>query len=211
MRTIARHALPRVIEASILPGLVVFTALELAGNETAVLAGLAWLYLALYRRVRSGQKLPALLVLSTITMTGRSIVTLVVGSMFVYVLQPTLSATLVAGLFIASVAVGQPLAARLAQDFCPFADDLADHPHIRRLFRNISLLWACVNVANTAITIWLLVSHSVATVIIARAVLGPTLNVIGLAVATWWFRAMMRQRGITVVKADRRAVRLIAD
>lgn len=207
-RVLVRHAVPRIAEGSIAPAVIVFTALQIANRPIAVLLGMGWVYAAIVRRIRRRERVPGLLLLSALTMTTRAIVTILLGSMLVYVLQPTLGASITAGVLIISVIAGQPLAARLSRDFCPLDDNAAAHPTMHSFFRHASLLWACVNLINIAFTVWMLVQHSVATVVLARSIFGAISNALALLVAMWWLRATMHGSGVTVVRTEARIARM---
>src|SRR5262249_61241412 len=114
-----------------------------------------------------GQRVPGILVLTAVTLTARTIIAMVSGSVVVYFLQPTLGTALVAGAFLLSVPLGRPLAERLARDFCPIPSGVLAHAPVRRVFLQISLLWAFTQLANAPVTRWLPFSPSVATFLVA--------------------------------------------
>src|SRR5712692_3157936 len=103
LRTLSRHAVPHVLEGTVIPLAVFLLALHVLGVWGALLAGLGWSYLALLRRVITRRRIPGILVLGLVTLTARTILTVATGSVFVYFLQPTLGTALVAGAFLLSV------------------------------------------------------------------------------------------------------------
>lgn len=191
LRTLTRHALPHVLEGTVIPLAVFLVTLHLLGVWGAVLAGLGWSYLALARRVVMRRRIPGILVLGIVTLTARTIVTVATGSVFVYFLQPTLGTALVAGAFLLSVPLGRPLAARLAADFCPIPPSVMASPPVRRFFLRLSLLWAATQLANAAITFLLLVSQSVGTFVVARSLASTALTGGAIVVSTLWFKRVM--------------------
>lgn len=196
MRTLARHAIPNVVEGTIIPVCVFLLTLHFLGVWGAVAAGLVWAYGNILRRVVTGRRVPGILILGALTLTARSFLAASTGSTFVYFLQPTLGTALVASAFLLSVPLGRPLAQRLAADFCPIpADVLADH-RVRRFFLRISLLWAFTQFANAGITIWLLLSQSVGTYVIAKTLLSMSLTGGAIAVSALYFRRSMTRHGI---------------
>src|SRR5690606_2179357 len=118
LAALVRHALPNIVEGSLIPLGVFYGALWLVGIWGGLIASLAWSYAAIARRVATGRNIPGLLVIGTLGLTARTIVSLASGSVFVYFLQPTLTTALIAGAFLLSVPAGRPLAERLAGDFC---------------------------------------------------------------------------------------------
>lgn len=196
LRTLARHAIPNVIEGTVIPVGVFLLTLRFLGVWGAVAAGLVWAYGNIARRVVTRRRVPGILVLGALTLTARSLLAASTGSTFIYFLQPTLGTALVAFAFLLSVPLGRPLAQRLAADFCPIpADVLADH-RVRRFFLRISLLWAFTQFANAGITIWLLVSQSVGTYVVAKTFLSMSLTGGAIAVSAFYFHRSMTRHGI---------------
>lgn len=192
-RVLARHALPHVVEATVIPLGLFYAGLRLWSLWGALLATLLWSYTALLRRLLMGRRVPGTLLLATLTLTGRTVLALATGSAFLYFLQPTLGTALLAAAFAGSVLLGRPLALRLAADFVPLpATLLADAP-VRRFFLRISLLWSFVFLANTAISLWLLVSQSLVTFLWARALASLILTGGAIAVSTLAFRRCLHR------------------
>ncbi|MDQ6854024.1 MAG: DUF3159 domain-containing protein [Actinomycetota bacterium] len=196
MRTLARHALPHVLEGTVVPLALFLLTLRLVGVWGAVLIGLGWTYVAVGRRLLTGRRVPGILVLGAVTLTARTVVAMVSGSVVVYFLQPTLGTALVAGAFLLSVPLRRPLAQRLARDFCPIREDVLENTHVRRFFRQVTLLWAVTQLANASVTLWLLLSESLATFLIAKTLVSWGLTGTAIVVSTIWFRRSMTRHGI---------------
>ena len=75
---------------------------------------------------------------------------------------------------------------------------------MRRFFRRISLLWGGVQLANAAITAWLLVSQPLSTFVLARAAASLVLTGGAIVVSTLWFFGSMRHHGIVVARVEKR-------
>jgi hypothetical protein len=181
IRTLAVHALPKVIESTVIPVGLFYLFLRVSGVWGAVIAGLAWSYAAILRRMVRGERIPGLLLLAALGMTARTAIAAASGSVFLYFLQPSLLTVVVAGAFLFSVPAGRPLAERLAHDFMPLPASLTDRPAIKQVFVRITLLWALVNLVNAGLTIWLLLSTPVAVYVAAKT--GVSLAVTGLGIA----------------------------
>jgi hypothetical protein len=195
----ARHALPNLVEGKLVP-LVIFVAfLEWAGTTSAVLAALAWSVACIGWRVWRGRTVPGLVVLSAVGLTAKTVLAIATGSMVAYFLQPTITTALVGAAFLVSVPLGRPLAERLAHDFCPFDARTASHPHVRRFFVRLSLLWAITSLGNAAVTLWLLLTQPVATFVVVKSFLGPAAAALAVGVALAWFLATARRQGLHVV------------
>jgi hypothetical protein len=190
---LARHALPHLIEATVIPLGLFYAGLKLWSLWGALLATLVWSYTALLRRLVMGRRVPGTLLLGALTLTGRTALALATGSAFLYFLQPTLGTALLAAAFAGSVLLGRPLALRLAADFVPLPATLLANARVRRFFLRISLLWSFVFLANTAISLWLLLNQSLVTFLWARALASLILTGGAIAVSTLAFRRCLRR------------------
>jgi len=202
LRTLARHATPHVIEGTVVPLVLFLLMLHLVGVWGAVLIGMGWTYVAVGRRLVTGQRVPGILLLAAVTVTARTAVAIASGSVVVYFLQPTLGTALVAGAFLLSVPLGRPLAERLARDFCPIPTGVLAQTPVRQFFLRITLLWAFTQLANASLTLWLLLSQSLATFLVAKTLVSWGLTGSAILVSTIWFRRSMTRHGIL---APRRA------
>jgi len=196
LRTMARTALPHVVEGVVLPVGLFYLVMWTVGIWGAVAASLGWSWGAVIVRLARGRRVPGLLLLGAVGLTARSLVSFLTDSVFLYFLQPTVGTVLFATAFLASVPAGRPLAARLAIDFLPMPEWFSSHPAIRRFFLRITLLWGGVQLANAGIALWLLLSQPVAVYVVAKT--GASLVVMGAAVAgsTWWFRRLVARHGL---------------
>jgi hypothetical protein len=192
LRTLGRHAIPHIVEGSLIPLALFYGALAVVGIWGALIAALAWSYTAIARRLLTGRRVPGLLLLGAMGMTARTIVAFSTGSVFIYFLQPTFTTVAVAGAFLVSAPSGKPLAQRLAADFYPLSPDVLARPAIRRVFVRITLLWAFVNLASAVVTIVLLVAGPIDTYPISKAIASAALLVAGVAVSTRWFKQALR-------------------
>lgn len=195
-RAIARHALPRVVEGTLLPLAVFYAALWLSGFWGAVIAATVWSYGTVLRRVVRRERIPGIVVIGAVLVTARTVLALQTGSPFLYFLQPTLGTVLVAGLFLLSVPVGKPLAERLAADFCPLPPALLARPFMHTFFVRISLLWAAVFLTNATLSLYLLLNQSVAGYVLTRQVASSTIWLTAISASTWYFVRVMRRHGI---------------
>ena len=192
LTSLARHATPHLLEATLIPLGLFYGGLKLLGLLGALLAALIWSYTALLGRLVTRRRVSGMLMLGIAGLTARTALALATGSAFVYFLQPTVGAALVATVFLGSALLGRPLAMRLAADFMPLPESLLAQHGMRRFFLRISLLWAAVFLANAGISLWLLVSQSLATFLWTRTVASVTLTCLAVAISTCWFRRCVR-------------------
>jgi hypothetical protein len=204
LRALARHAIPRVLEGTVVPLTLFLVTLRFLGPWGAMTAGLTWGYGAVLVRVLLRRPVPGILLIGTATLTARTLLAVLSHSTFLYFLQPTLGTALVAGAFLLSVPLGRPLAGRLADDFCPIPADVRANAHVRRFFRQISLLWAFTQACNVAVTLWLLFTQSVGTYLVAKTAVSTSFTVTAIIISTLWFRRSMARHGIVVTVASLR-------
>ena len=167
---VARRLVPYVIEATIIPTALFYVLLVLGDMRWALGGALIWSYGAVVRRAVGGRAVPALLILATLGVTVRTIVYLLSSNDFVYFVQPILRTTLTGLMFAGSVAVGRPLIARFANDFCPLSPDVRVRPGILRLFKRLTILWAVVNALGAASSLVLLLTVPVSVFVVTAAV-----------------------------------------
>jgi hypothetical protein len=201
-----RYAAPRVVENAIAPVAVFVTALHFLGVAGAIVAGLGFAYSLVGWRIITHRRVPALLIIGTVLLTARSALALSTGSVFVYFLQPTLGLTLVAMAFLLSAGTAQPLAGRIARDFCPIPEHVASTVPMRKFFRQITLLWACAELANAGITLWLLLSQSVGVYVVTRAVMSVALTGVAIMLSVLWFRRSMSRHVVFAPRVARATV-----
>jgi hypothetical protein len=196
LRTLAAHAVPHLVEASLIPMALFYSAMWLFGIWGALLAALGYCYLALARRIVLRQRIPGLLLLGAAGMTARTILAFASGSVVVYFLQPTLTTVAIAGAFLFSVPAGKPLAEKLAMDFFPLPAELRERSCIRQVFARISLLWAAVNLVNASFTIWFLFTQPVEGYLAMKTVFSLGLLVTGVVISVLWFKRALRRHDV---------------
>ena len=175
----------------------------LAGFRGALIAALAWSYLALGRRLLKRERVSMLLLFGTILLTLRT-VAFVTGSAFLYFAQPTAGTVAISVALLVSAMVGRPFTQRFAHDFCPMDPAIMTRPLVRRFFVRISVLWATVLMLNAGLVFWLLVSSSLRSFVVERSVITYGLTAIAIFISISGFMAMMRRDGITVQWANSR-------
>src|SRR5947199_8648276 len=87
LRTMARHALPHLIEATFIPLILFYAFLWTAGVWGALVAALVWSYAAIIRRAVTGRRIPGILVLGPLGITARTIAAFSFGCTYIYYLH----------------------------------------------------------------------------------------------------------------------------
>jgi hypothetical protein len=208
-RAVLRHALPIVVEGFIAPLALFYLLLVTAGFRGALIAALAWSYLALARRIRRGERASTMLLLGVVLLTVRTVVSFVTGSAIVYFAQPMATMVVASLVLIGSAVLGRPFTQRFATDFCPMGAELLARPRVRRFFVRISLLWATILMLNAGIVLWLLLSSSLRAFVLERTAVTWSLTAVAIFFSITRFMATMRRDGVTVAWGHSRTPQLL--
>lgn len=195
MTVIGRVSMSLLI-AVVVPAVLFYGVFALVGVWTAIIAALGWAYGAIAWRAVTGRRTSGLLILAAILLTGRTALSLMADSTWLYFLQPIISDGVVAGLFLLSLTTARPMVARLAGDFYPMDHELAMRPRIRRLFRNLTILWAVLGLAKATVTLWLLQSQSLETFILVKSAVMLGVNLLAAFATIGLAAAVARKEGL---------------
>ena len=191
--TVIQRVSLSLLVAVVIPAVTFYGFFALFGVWTAIIAALVWTYGAIAWRALSRRRTSGLLILTAILMTGRTALALVADSTWLYFLQPIISDGIVATAFLLSLASARPMVARLAGDFYPMDHELAMRPRIRRLFRNLTVLWAVLGLLKASMTLWLLQSQSLDTFILVKSISMLLINTLA-AFATVGLAALVARK-----------------
>jgi hypothetical protein len=196
LRVVLRHLGLSLLWANIVPG-VLFYACFRAGNVwAALIAALVWCYGAMAWRLTTRRRTSGLLWLTAVGLTAKTALTMITGSTFLYFAQPAANDALVAVLFLLSLATARPVVARLAGDFYPMDEDVANRPRIQQLFWRLTLLWAGVCAIKALTTVWLLESLRLSTFVAVKTVLTPSIAMVGVALTVVIAFRVARHEGL---------------
>jgi hypothetical protein len=191
--TVIKRVSLSLLVAVAVPAVTFYGFFALFGVWTAIIAALVWTYGAIAWRALTRRRTSGLLLLTAILMTGRTALALVADSAWLYFLQPIISDGIVATAFLLSLASARPMVARLAGDFYPMDHELAMRPRIRRLFRNLTVLWAVLGLLKATMTLWLLQSQSLETFVLVKSVSMLLINTLA-AFATVGLAALVARK-----------------
>jgi intracellular septation protein A len=194
--TLVHHAGRPLLESTLIPLGLFWVLYSHVGFDAGLLAALAWSATAIAGRLLTGRKLPAILLISTVLLVARTMVGLWTGSAFLYFLQPTVQNFVFAAALLVTIGLDRPLLAKLADDFCPFPAALTAHPQMKRFFRRVSLLWACVFLINGAMTIAVLATQTVGNYLVVSTAGSYSVVAAGIGLSLWWFRRSLAGQGI---------------
>jgi len=188
---IARHALPNVVVSTLIPTALFYIGWYAEGRSSAFALALGWaLTYVGWRSVRK-ERIPALLVITTVLLVLRTGLALMSGSTRVYFMQPVVILFIMGMLFLISVAAGRPLISKLAADVFPLPQELAERDEVREHFRKLSFLWAGVYFVNAAVTLLLLLNLPVSAFVATHSFVGLAIMWSGFALTFWLSRPVL--------------------
>jgi intracellular septation protein A len=155
---VVRQAMPRMLEASLIPNALFLVALSMISAAAAMFTVIVWTASAVVRRLLRRDPVPGVLVLAVAGLMARTAVALWSGSAALYFVQPILTTVVIGFLFVGSVLIGRPIVGRIAGDFCPMCPEVKLRPNVRRLFRQLTYVWAGVYLVTSLLTAILLVT-----------------------------------------------------
>ena len=198
---VIRRVAVSITIACAVPAALFYSVLLLSGVWVAIGAALVWQYGALAWRAATGRRTSGLLVFAAAVMTGRTLVSFVADSPFLYFLQPVVTDCLIGSAFVASLFASRTIVARLAGDFYPMTDEVADRPGIQRLFRVLTAMWALLYLGKGSLTLYLLLSQSMETFVLVKSVSVLAINV-SAAAATIAIAVVVGRREGLMAHAD---------
>lgn len=188
-----RQAVPRLLEGVVAPLAVFYGALALLGLDGALVAAVTWVYAGVLWRVVRRRPVPGTMVLAAIAITARAALGWWTGSAVVYFLQPELGTICISMAFLASVRLNRPLVQKLTLDYIHLPSTVLRHERVRRFFARITLLWAFVLLANSAVSIWLLLHQSIGTYLLVRTSVVAAISGVAVGVSIYAFRRVLRR------------------
>ncbi len=203
VRGILKHSGTSLIQATLVPTLLFYVGWFAFGKAAAYSSAIAWALGVLIVRKRKGQRVPGLLALSFLALTGRTLSAIATGSTYIYFVQPIIWTALVGVGFLVSAATARPFVARLAADFYPLEQDVACREGIRQLFRRLTVMWGCVNLLNAAITFWMLETMSTTSFIGAKALAAALVTWSAIGITVIWSVAVARAEGLLPTREPR--------
>jgi hypothetical protein len=203
LAVVVRRGGPKLVEATLVPGVLFYVCLVWGGLGLAYLTALTWVYGCLVRRWVQRRPISVLLALASVGITARTAVAVWSGSAFIYFVQPVAGTVLTGAVFVVSLVIDRPLVGRFAGDFWPMTPEVAENPGIVSLFRGLTVLWAGVNLTTAALTFGLLLSLPLATFVAVKQITGLGITVAAIAVTIIWSHRIACREGI--VRAPARA------
>jgi hypothetical protein len=177
--------------------------MALSGQNAAMLAATAvvWLTAAVRRAVT--RKVPSMLIISAAVLTLQAAVVVGTGSQLFFLLQFPLANLVLCVLFARTAPTGKPLAARLAAEVISLRQPTAGHAGLEAFFRDATWLWAGVFAALTVGLAVLMVSEPASVFLLLTTVVTIGGVVVGIGLSAVWFLRAVRRFGLQVRLAQR--------
>ncbi|GGS88841.1 hypothetical protein GCM10010156_54110 [Planobispora rosea] len=193
LTVLARQAVPRLLEAVVAPLAVFYTAFALLGETGAMIAAATWVYAGIGWRLIRRTRVPATMFIAALAITVRALIGLWSGSVTVFFLQPELGTICISMVFLASVRLRRPLVQKLTLDYVHLPSAVLRNERVRRFFARITLLWAFVLLANSTVSIWLLLHQSVGTYLLTRTLIVAAITGFAATFSVWAFRRVLHR------------------
>lgn len=200
-RTLARQAVPRLLEDVVVPLAVFYVGLTVFGLTSALAAVLAWVYGSVAGRLLLRRPISGIMILAMVAITARSALALWSGSAVAYFLQPELGTICISMAFLASVRLRRPLVGKLILDYVHLPAVIVKHERVRRCFVRLTALWALVLLVNATLSIWLLLSQSIEVYLVVRPVAVACISALAFLGSIWAFLRVLRRLAGEAVQA----------
>jgi len=183
--SIFRRGLPGFLREGALPVAAFYAGLELGGLAAGIAAStLVSVLLYAYER-RAGRE--GLLVrLSLLFVAVQGLIGLVSGSAVVYLATPVVATAAWGVLFLASAAVGRPLAGALACAWYPFTPEFRRSDLFRRVYAVESVVWGAYLLARSALRLVVLLEGSLGGYVVVVFLTGTPAMLALLAWSVWY-------------------------
>jgi hypothetical protein len=190
-----RHGLRLAVEGVVVPWVLVAVLLPTRGLATALLSALGWSVLVLAVRWGRAGRMPGVLVMTGSLLALRCCVSLVASSAFVFLLQSVLGSCFMAALFVVTSLVGRPLTMTLARDFIDMPAHMLERPRVRRMFRDVGLIWGAGRLVDAGMSFGFL-HIGVDWALFARGLASPVLLVASIGLCFMIGRRALAKDGI---------------
>jgi hypothetical protein len=192
LRPQLRHGLRLLLEAVVIPTLLLYACLLTVGQVAGLLAVLGWCAFTVALRLVHARRVPGTLLLALMMLVSRTTIALVLSSVYVYLLQPVAGSLFMATLFIGSAVLGKPITMRLAQDFVHLPVGLVSDTRVRRMFAQVSLLWGVSRLLDAGMSLGVL-HWGVAAGLFSRGVFSGLLTTLSVGVCAYWGWSRLRR------------------
>lgn len=156
IRTLARRALPHLVEGLIGPSAAFLIGHQFFGLVGAIGFAFVWAATCMILRVARGARVSGLLLIAMITLVLRTVAGLVGHSSQAYFIGPDIATAGMGLVFVISALAGRPLIGRVLADLIPPEWFDPTGPEAERLCRLASVVWGVEQMLVSVVTAFLL-------------------------------------------------------
>jgi hypothetical protein len=181
-----------------LPAAGYVAGMALSGQNAAMMAAAAVVWLTAAVRKLVTRKVPGLLIISALVLTLQTAVVVGTGSQLFFLLQFPLANLALCVLFARTAPTSKPLVARLAAEVVSLRQPASGHAGLDMFFRDATWLWAGVFAALTVGLAVLMVSEPVGVFLLLTTAVTIGGVVVGSGLSVMWFLRAVRRFGLRV-------------
>jgi hypothetical protein len=203
VRTVARHAGPHLLEATLGPTACFVTGRALWGVNGALALALVWTAGCMGLRHARGKRSSGLLMIGMTTLVLRTAVSMAMHSERAYLLAPALVTLVMGAVFVVSALTARPLLSRVAGDLVPASWLDSRDDKLARLCRVGSAAWGVEQIVSAAVSIAMIDRMSATTYMVVHQLVSWLIFVAVIGAVVPFFWRDLR----SIWKARRQAVR----
>ena len=181
-----------------LPAAGYIAGMALAGQNAAMLAATAVVWLTAAVRKVAKRNVPGMLIISAAVLTLQTALVVGTGSQLFFLLQFPLANLALSVLFARTAPTSKPLVARLAAEVVSLRQPAAGHAGLQAFFRDATWLWAGVFAGLTIGMTVLMVSEPASVFLLLTTAVTIGGVVVGIGLSAMWFLRAVRRSGLRV-------------
>jgi hypothetical protein len=169
---------------------------KLGGENAAMVAATAVLWLTVAVRKVATRSVPGLLTISALVLTLQTAVVVATGSALVFLLQFPLANLALCLLFARTAPTRKPLVAQLAAEVTALRQPSSPHPGLHRYFQGATWLWAGVFAVSAVGLAVLMTIESAKVFLLLTTAITIGGVVAGTLLSALWFVQMLHSSGL---------------
>lgn len=192
MRASVLRAGRLLLEAVVIPALLLYAALATVGQVWGLISVLVWSGLIVAVRLRTQSSVPRTLLLAVLMLVGRTSLSLALSSIYIYLLQPIAGSLLMAVIFLGSAAIGKPITQHLCRDFIALPQMLFHDKRAHRMFSQVCILWGLSRLIDVGMSMGFL-RLGARDALLSRGVFSTALTGLTVLVCIAWGWSRLRR------------------
>ena len=169
---------------------------KLGGEDAAMVASTAVVWLTVAVRKAATRSVPGLLTISALVLTLQTAVVIATGSTLVFLLQFPLANLALCLLFARTAPTRKPLVAQLATEVTALRQPSSPHPGLHRYFQGATWLWAGVFAVSAVGLAVLMTIESAKVFLLLTTAITIGGVVAGTLLSALWFVQMLHRSGL---------------